>query len=304
MAVTDFDIVLLTQKKYVNPTIIDDYTQNILTEDHLLTQALQEQGLTVTRTYWDNEDFNWTGTQFAIFRATWDYFHRFDEFHRWLKKRSEQIQFINPYPIILWSMDKHYLAYLREKGINIPPSIFIEKNTATTLQDIYQLSGWSKVIIKPTIGGGARHTYLIDANTLSDHEQLFQELISSEAMIMQEFQTNILDRGEVSFMVFGGIYSHAVLKKARRGDFRVQDDFGGSLYPYQASDEEKQFVERVIAQCPEQPVYARVDVMWDNNNQLCLSELELIEPELWFRKDPHAANAMAQVVQHYTQKFY
>jgi len=304
MAVADFDIVLLTQKKYVNPTIIDDYTQNILTEDHLLTQALQEKGLTVTRTYWDNEDFNWTGTQFAIFRATWDYFHRFDEFHRWLKKRSEQIQFINPYPIILWSMDKHYLAYLREKGINIPPSIFIEKNTATTLQDIYQLSGWSKVIIKPTIGGGARHTYLIDANTLSDHEQLFQELISSEAMIMQEFQTNILDRGEVSFMVFGGIYSHAVLKKARRGDFRVQDDFGGSLYPYQASDEEKEFVERVIAQCPEQPVYARVDVMWDNNNQLCLSELELIEPELWFRKDPHAANAMAQVVQHYTQKFY
>ena len=26
-----------------------------------------------------------------------------------------------------------------------------------------------------------------------------------------------------------GIYTHAVLKKAKSGDFRVQDDFGGSV---------------------------------------------------------------------------
>ena len=37
------------------------------------------------------------------------------------------------------------------------------------------------------------------------------------------------------------------------------------------------------------PAYARVDVIWNNKSELVVSELELIEPELWFRLNPHAA---------------
>ena len=33
-------------------------------------------------------------------------------------------------------------------------------------------------------------------------------------------------------------------------------------------------------------IYGRVDVFYDNDNLLSLGELELIEPELWFRKHP------------------
>jgi hypothetical protein len=40
-------------------------------------------------------------------------------------------------------------------------------------------------------------------------------------------------------------------------------------------------------------VYARVDAIWDNNNNICVSELELIEPELWFRFFPKAAESFA-----------
>ena len=45
--------------------------------------------------------------------------------------------------------------------------------------------------------------------------------------MLQEYQNKITTKGEVAFMIFGGKYSHAVLKKAKPGDFRVQDDFGG-----------------------------------------------------------------------------
>lgn len=296
---SSYDIVLLTQKEYLDPAVITPYIQNVLTEDKLLMDALQQKGFHVVRKSWDDEQFDWRSTGFALFRATWDYFHRFNEFDRVMKQRAQQVQLINPYPTILWSMDKHYLADLQQQGINIPPTLFIEKGSAANLQTLYKQSGWTQIILKPAIGGGARHTYLIDADSLEAHEEIFQQLHQEEALLIQEFQHQISDKGEVSFMVFGGVFSHAVLKKPKANDFRVQDDHGGSVHQYQASSAEKAFVEHVIALCKELPVYARVDVMWDNKNQLCLSELELIEPELWFRTDEHAALAMADAVAQY-----
>ena len=298
-----YDVVLLTQKDYLNPLNPDAYSQNILTEDQLLARALENIGLRVTRTNWDNEVFPWQQTRFALFRATWDYFHRFTEFHQWLKRRIPEIHFINPHPIVQWNMDKHYLATLQQQGINIPPTVFIEQGDRVDLHEMLLSKNWSEAILKPAIAGGARHTYLVDEAKIATHHQLFHELIAHESMLLQEFQKQITSKGEVSFMVFGGKYSHAVLKKAQMGDFRVQDDYGGTLHPYVASYEEQLFVEQAIAQCPAIPVYARADVMWDNQDQLCLSELELIEPELWFRKDPNAAKAMANAVADYINQF-
>ena len=40
--------------------------------------------------------------------------------------------------------------------------------------------------------------------------------------------------------------------------------------------------------------FARVDLVWDNNGELALSELELIEPELWFRFNAEAADELAE----------
>ena len=291
-----YDIVLLTQKGYINPLQVDSYIKNILIEDELLTTALEQKGFKVTRTSWDDDGFDWTNTRFALFRATWDYFHRFAEFQLWLKKRAQQIEFINPYSVIQWNMNKKYLGILQQKGINIPPSLFLEQGENSSLKNVLQRTGWSKAILKPSVGGGARHTYLFNEDDVDHYEDTFQRLVSTESVLVQEFQENIKSKGEVSFMVFGGQYSHAVLKKAKTGDFRVQDDFGGTLHSYIASQEEKTFVEQVIAQCAQSPIYARVDVMCDNHNELCLSELEMIEPELWFRKHEDAAQTMANAV--------
>lgn len=301
MPACNYDIVLLTQKDYIEPLEINPYIQNVLMEDELLTNALEQKGLKITRTHWDNKTFPWAESRFALFRATWDYFHRFTEFHRWLEQCSKQTHFINSYSLIRWNMDKHYLDVLRSRGVNIPPTLFLEKGELLSLTSLLQQTGWGKVILKPAIAGAARHTYLINKSNVAHHESIYRELIAQESMLLQEFQEQVVSKGEVSFMVFGGKYSHAVLKKAQSGDFRVQDDFGGSLHPYTASKEEINFVERVISQCDELPVYARADVMWDNNNKLCLSELEMIEPELWFRKDEKAAEAMADALCNYIE---
>jgi glutathione synthase/RimK-type ligase-like ATP-grasp enzyme len=290
------DVTLLTDSRYANPTEINWYTQNILDDDKLVQQAFEKKGLTVTRTFWDNPDYDWTKTRCALFRTTWDYFDRFNEFSLWLNQVSKQTQLINPTETIRWNIDKHYLSDLNTAGIKIPSTIFIEPGESRSLTEIFNKSLWETGILKPAVSGAARHTYKLTRHNVAAHEEIFKQLIQNESMLLQEFQHQILTKGEVALMVFGGKYSHAILKKAKPGDFRVQDDFGGTVHEYEPTATEIEFVEKVVSKVKPLPAYARVDIIWDNFNNLCVSELELIEPELWFRKHPPAADKFAETV--------
>lgn len=291
-----YDVVVLTEDRYLNPAEVTPYIQNVLTEDLLVQKAIEKRGLKAYRTSWSNPDFDWSSTKAVIFRTTWDYFERFDEFSIWLNQVSKLTQLINAKNQLLWNIDKHYLQDLSDKGINIPKTFFIEKGSNATLDQLQQETGWVDFVLKPAISGAARHTYKLDSTTLSDHEPVFQKLIANEAMLIQEFQHHIITDGEISIMLMGGQYTHAIIKKAKKGDFRVQDDFGGSVESYSPTKEEIAFAERAFAVCDPLPVYGRADIIRDNNKQLAISELELIEPELWFRFYEPAADQLAGVI--------
>lgn len=291
-----YDVTLLTDSRFVNPVEIDENIRQVLIEDNFAREALERQGLKVARTNWDNPDFDWAETRFAIFKTTWDYFNRFDEFSKWLKDTSQKTNFINPIETILWNVDKHYLLDLKNSGINIPETIFMEKGDRRSISDLFAESGWKDCVLKPAVSGAGRHTYKLNANNVSEYEMVYSELIQNETMMLQEFQYNVLSEGELTFVVFGGKFSHAILKKAKIGEFRVQDDFGGTVHDYNASEEEIAFAEMVVSKCTPLPVYGRVDVIKDNNGEYAVSELELIEPELWFRNKPESADLYADAV--------
>ena len=104
-------------------------------------------------------------------------------------------------------------------------------------------------------------------------------------------------------MLFGGKFTHSIMKKAKEGDFRVQDDFGGSVEAYIPENEMIELSEKVVQQLDPIPAYARVDVIWNNNSQIVVSELELIEPELWFRYNEGAAKMLAKFVKDFIKKY-
>jgi len=289
-----FDITLLTDARYHLPLKKNDYINNILKEDELLYNALTKRGLKVNRTFWDNPDFDWTTTKFAVFRTTWDYFERFQEFSEWLDKTSQLTHFINPLGLIRWNIDKHYLLELKNKDIHIPDTKFIKSGAEPSLSEICKNSNWTEFVLKPAVSGAGRHTYRFKLAEASDYESVFTELIQKEAMLLQEFQHRVVSEGEIALMLFDGKFSHAVLKKAKSGDFRVQDDFGGSVHNYTASYKEKEFCENLYQKLGFEAVYARVDLIRDNAGKLAVSELELIEPELWLRKDTDAADKFAE----------
>ncbi|MGX1930024.1 ATP-grasp domain-containing protein [Flagellimonas sp. 2504JD4-2] len=297
-----FDVVVLTDSRYLNPKKNGQLIENVLLEDQLVLDALEKNGLRTTRKAWDDADFDWKSTKYALFRSTWDCFDRFEEFTSWFEQTKDLTQFINPYTLISWNIDKHYLNDLASNGINIPKTLFVEPRAEITLEEaidkaIQQLNFDSEtLVLKPCIAGGARHTYKFHSSEWEKHDALFQELIASETMMLQEFQKNIVAQGEISIVMFNGGYSHAILKVAKPGDFRVQDDYGGSIHNYQPLQEEIEFAQRVLHASPEMPIYARVDIFRDNNGNLALAELEIFEPELWFRRYPEAANFFAESI--------
>lgn len=298
-----YDIALLTEARHADTAPLDSYQQDVLNEDKVLAEELLKYGLTCVRVDWADETFDWTHVKYGMLRSTWDYFYKIDKFKTWLSSVEKNIKLINPITLVRWNIDKHYLIDLERQGVSIVPTTFVEKGESADLKEIYTSHESEKIIVKPAISGSSRHTYLVDNSNVNQVASVFQKLMTNECMLIQPFISTIAEYGEVSFLVFDGIFSHAILKKSKEGDFRVQSDFGGSLHHYQASKEEIIFAETVVAKCDQVPVYARVDVAKDQNGKMLLVELELIEPDMWLRLNEGSASKLAKAVkQHITQE--
>lgn len=92
---------------------------------------------------------DWSRCGAAVFRSTWDYFERFDEFEPWLGQVSQQTRLINDAELIRWNIDKRYLADLERAGVAIVPTHFLARAQATSLADVMQERGWDEVVFKP-----------------------------------------------------------------------------------------------------------------------------------------------------------
>ena len=291
-----YDVVVLTDERYVDPKERNAYIENVLREDQLVLDALQKQGLRSIKVAWSDPSFNWSETRYALFRSTWDYAEKFVEFSDWLIHVSTKTKLINPYDLIIWNLDKHYLSDLEAKAVNVVETYFIEPKDTRSLRQLHKELCWNKTVLKPAVSAAAKDTFKLDLSNIDDHEDRFRELIKDESMMLQPFQNSIVERGEISLMVMGGQYTHAVLKIAKPGDFRVQDDFGGTVHKYEPTQAEIALAIAAVEACNPQPLYARVDIVDDNDGRPAISELELVEPELWFRRNEEAADKLAKEI--------
>ncbi len=292
------DVALLTDHRYTASTAARDdwYLGNILRDDKLLQEALGSIGLTSVRVDWARRDVDWSAFRCAVFRTTWDYYDRISEFTAWLNHIENQTKLCNDASIIWWNLDKHYLSDLELKGIPVVPSRFIEAGETANLSLLLDETGWTEAIIKPCISGGARHTYRVNSENADTIQDIVQLLLAGESFMLQPFLSDIQISGEYTLMIIDGRFTHAVRKTAKDGDFRVQDDHGGVVHPCNPTEEQIELAERTMAACEPAPVYGRVDMVRDNTGQWVVMELELIEPELWLREKPAAAEILARAV--------
>ena len=272
-----------------------DHQPLLTADDQILADALTPFGVDVTPVPWTEIDpFALIDAPPILLRSTWDYHRVPTMFGLWLEGLQNSGRRVwNPAAIALGNIDKIYLQQLESRGIAIPKTRWLDRTDAASIRDVMDGEGWSRAVVKPRIAATAYGTFVVTR----DSEPTADDLAPARASgaLLQEFIPEIVDHGETSLVYCNGAFSHAVVKHARTGDFRVQKDFGGSVALTTPSTEMLTFANRVLATIPEPCLYARVDVVATPRGPL-LMELELIEPELYFAFAPDAAATFALAI--------
>lgn len=249
-------------------------------EHTLLLQFLQQKELDITEVAWAGEGVQWEDFDCVVLKSPWDYVWQEQEFYAWMNKvTSMNITLLNPAHIVQWNCDKHYLQDIAAAGMNVLPTVFLEKNAVFEPAVHFKNFHTDQLIVKPCVSGASRHTFKLRLND-AHLTPVINELLQSEAMMVQPFMPEVMNEGEWSLLYFNGRFSHSLLKTPVGNDFRSQPQFGaavqGKLPPDSVLAEAAGYVDVFAKGC----LYARVDGLIINGS-FYLMELELADPVLF-----------------------
>lgn len=249
---------------------------NLTPADAAVLQLLTAQGHTTQAAVWNDPTVNWSSFDSIVIRSTWDYHTQPEDFQRWLTLLEEQnAPLWNPAPLIRWNMNKYYLRELAAQGVPTPKTQWISQEQSLPLAEIFP-SDWEKAVLKPVVSASAHNTHLLTAAEAVEFQPEFQALLAQGDLMLQPFMPQIQSEGEWSLIFFNKAYSHAVLKRPRDGDFRVQAEHGGAEHSAQPPHALIEQAEAILALIEHSPLYARVDGL-NVDGVFTLMELELIE---------------------------
>jgi glutathione synthase/RimK-type ligase-like ATP-grasp enzyme len=284
----------------------------ITADDQSLAEELAAEGYRVEACPWDDPNVDWAVYAAVVIRSTWNYHTQKEKFKAWLNELAkDQVRTFNPVTILEWNMDKRYLADLKALGIPVPELYYFPAGTKADLSVIFSTTGWTKAVIKPCVSATAHNTWVTTLATETIDSGRLNICLKKGDYIVQEFMDEIQSDGEYSLIFFSDRYSHAVKKTVSSGEFRVQEQFGGTSTPVQPdghiirqAQKILQTLKKFTATAPADMhspdtrfplrslpkadiLYARVDGTV-RNGIFFLMELELIEPVLFFNNDEGA----------------
>lgn len=251
--------------------------------------VLERAGIEVEARPW-TEPGDLEGFNLVMPLVAWGYHFDAVRWHGlldWLERES--IPTANPVPLLRWNSDKRYLAELGQAGISVIPTRLVEALDEVALAEARRDYG-DTLVIKPPVSAAADGTH-----KLGPDDPLPQDVLG-RIMMVQPFLPSVASEGEYSIMLFGGRFSHAIVKRPKAGDYRVQPHLGGSEMRCEPPAGAIELARTALAAAPAQASYARVDMVRDGAGNLAVIELELIEPALWLQHAPDGGESFAAAV--------
>ena len=216
------------------------------------------------------------------------------DYPNWLglldRAEAEHWPMINPPALLRWNSDKAYLAELADRGVSTVPTLAVEACCDADLEEARRRFDSEWLVIKPPVSASASGTHRLGPNDDLPGDS------ARQPMIVQPLIEEISRTGEFSLMLFDGEFSHAVVKRPKSGDFRVQPHLGGVTLPSKAPPGAERLAKQALASAPAKATYARVDIVPDDEGTLRIMELELIEPALFLDHAPDAGAAFTRSV--------
>ena len=273
-------------------------------DERPLIDALATRGVRAVPAVWDDARIDWKKFDAVVIRSCWDYHLRHDEFFRWIDRvTSLGLPMWNAPGTLRWNSRKTYLHDLAIGGVRTVPTLWLEgagaRQRVSSLAEILDATGWDDVVVKPIISASAHETWRVSIDEArrdaSLHDERLHALTAQQGVMVQPFVTEIESEGEWSLLFFGGVFSHAVIKRATAGDFRVTREFGGTHETVTPTPRVLDQAERALRAAPGESLYARVDGAVIGGD-LVVTELELLEPSLFLDADPAAPERFAAAI--------
>jgi len=265
--------------------------------ERLMLPHLAADGVEAQFVDWRSTGCDFSQFDLIVLRSCWDYHLRVTEFIGWLQDVGRATPVLNPINTVLWNHNKFYLREVEAMGIEIVPTIFVSHPKALGAEEATTIRSWKNknIVVKPAISASAHNTRLMDDAPWSADQEAMRTM--QGPFLMQPFIPEIQDQGEISFVYIAGEYSHAVLKRPTDGDFRVQQEHGGSVELFMPSPELLKQTDEIASTVPQvrDSLYCRIDAV-ARNGKLVLMELELIEPDLFLGLAEGAAERFAKAI--------
>ena len=247
---------------------------------------------------WRDPRADWDQYELVVIRSPWDYQQSCSQFLDVLALiDASRANLQNPLKVVRWNVEKTYLRDLQDSGVTIVPTAWLQSPQVADLTNLFQQLKADQVVVKPFIGAGATDTFWLNSNSSLELLQSIETLYQGRLALAQPFIESVLSYGEISLTFFGGEYSHTVLKTPKSGDFRVQEEHGGIIQPIDPGPEVIAFARRSLAAVQSDLLYARVDLVFLENQQPAIMELELIEPSLYLSYDDESPKRFAGAVE-------
>ena len=219
-----------------------------------------------------------------MIRSTWDYTTDVDAFHAWARRvEAAGTQLHNPAEVVRWNTHKGYLLELEERGAPIVPTAWLGRGDEVDLAELAVARHWDGVVAKPAVGAGAEGLLVVPPGTdPAPHQPTFAALTAAGDAMVQPFITSVHEQGELSVVVVDGRVSHAVRKLPADGEVRTQIEFGARYVAEEPDPDAAALAEWLVEATGHDLLYARVDLLADDDGSWLLGELEAIEPALLF----------------------
>jgi glutathione synthase/RimK-type ligase-like ATP-grasp enzyme len=266
-----------------------------------LESALRNAGAEVTIAEWDRPH-DWSRFDVALLRSTWDYPHRLVDFLVWAEAVSRKTTLLNPFPVVKWSSDKHYLNDLSKRGVPAVPTRFIEpgERADQLITQLLSESPTEEFVVKPAVGAGSRDAQRFGRDEEADAARhALRMLNENRSVLLQPYLARVDEHGETALIYFEGEFSHAIRKGPilKRMEGPQTGLFAKETVTARIPDApELSVATRALQAMPfDPPLYARVDLIRDEDGPVVL-ELELIEPSLFFPFAAGSAERFAEAV--------
>lgn len=262
-------------------------------DDRALVPALDRLGIDAVATVW-SRDREWHLFDAVVIRSCWDYHRRPGEFLSWIDRvAAANVPTWNSRELVRWNADKRYLLELARRGVAIVPTV-----VASTVNDVagaVASCGWKRFVVKPAVSASGYETHAFTTPLDEAATASVSRALALGDVLVQPFVDEVERDGEYSFSFIEGELSHVAIKRAGAGDFRVQTEYGGSVTRVDAPAHLAAQAASALGALPETPLYARVDGV-ARDGCLLLTELELIEPNLFLGHAPGASDRLAGAI--------